>query len=86
MNYLCGRFSSWLLAITLVKAIDAARGVNQFLFSSKKWVTGRTDFYVQVAFAGRARLKGVATSTGDCDFSVFRVNSRFHYFFSRYSV
>ena len=41
-------------------------------------MAGRTDFDVQIALLGRTRLEGLAAGTGNSDFSVFRVNSRFH--------
>ena len=74
------------LAITLVEPVYSARCVYQLLFSGKERVTSRADFHVQVSFACRARLKGLSTSAGYRYFSVFRVNSRFHYFFLSLSI
>jgi hypothetical protein len=34
-----GAFGRRLLAVTFVETIDSARRVNQFLFSSKEWMT-----------------------------------------------
>jgi hypothetical protein len=76
-------FLGWLFAITLVEAINASCGVDQFLLSSEKRVTGGADFNVEVTFTRGPSLKRLATGTGDSDFGVFRVYSRFHYFFSR---
>ena len=71
------------LAIALIEAVDAAGSVNKFLFSGEKRVTGRADFNMKVALARRTGLESLATSARDADFGIFRVNSWFHYFFSR---
>ena len=68
------------LAIALVESIYAARCIYQLLFAGEERVTSRADFHVQVGFACRARLKRLATRAGYGYFSVFGVNSRFHYF------
>ena len=52
-----GAFGGGFLAVALVKAIDASRGIDQLLFTRKKRVTSRTDFDVQITFAGRAGLE-----------------------------
>ena len=50
IDLLCGRrLSGWFLAIALVEAIDASRGVNQLLFAGKERVASRAYFDVQVA-------------------------------------
>ena len=50
-------------------------------------MAGRTDFHMQIALLGRTRLEGLAAGAGNSDFSVFRVNSRFHLLsFSRCSI
>ena len=56
---LCGGsvFGCWFLTVTLVEAIDTSCGIDQLLFAGKERVASRTDFYVQVIFASRARLK-----------------------------
>jgi hypothetical protein len=56
---LCGGsvFGCWFLAVTLVEAIDTSCGIDQLLFAGKERVASRTDFYVQVIFASRARLE-----------------------------
>jgi hypothetical protein len=80
---LCGggafSFGCGFLAVTLVKAIDASRGIDQLLFTRKERVASRTDFYVQVIFLGRACFEGLAASTGNSYFGVFGVNSWFHF-------
>lgn len=78
------------LAVTLIKAIDASRGIDQLLLTGKERVAGGTDFHVQVALLGRARLECLAAGAGNSYLNVFRVNSWFHYFidslFSRLSA
>ena len=71
-------FGCWFLTVTFVKAIDASSGIDELLFSGKERVAGRTDFYVQVTFLGRARLERLAASAGNSYFSVFGVYSWFH--------
>ena len=83
----CSFLGCWFLAVTLVKAIDASRGIDQLLLTGKERVAGGTDFHVQIAFFRRTRLEGLAASAANSDFSVFRVNSRFHLLsFSRCSI
>jgi hypothetical protein len=67
------------LAIALVEPIHASRGVDQLLLTGKERVASRADFDVQVAFFGRASLKGLATSAANGNFYVFRMNSWFHF-------
>ena len=75
-----------LLAVTLVEAIDASRGIDQLLLAGKERVTCGTDFHVQVALLGRARLKRLPAGAGNGDINVFRVNSWFHYSWFRLSL
>ena len=79
-------FGSWLFAIALVEAIDASCGVDQFLFTGKKRVAGRTNFDVQVTFAGGASFKTLAARATDRNLDVFWVNSWFHFNSSSLSV
>src|SRR6266571_77546 len=72
------RFSSRLLAITPIETIHASRRVNQLLLARKKRMASRANLNVQITFARRARLKGLATSAGHRDFLIFRMNSGFH--------
>ena len=76
-----GALGCWFLAIALIKAIDASRRIDQLLFSGKERMASRTDFHVQVALFGRARLKRLAAGAGNGDLNVFGVNSWFHYFY-----
>jgi hypothetical protein len=73
-----------LFPISLVKAIDASCRIYQLLFAGKERVASRADFHVQVTLACRTGFESFATGADNVDFSVFGVNSRFHYFFSRY--
>src|SRR5713226_1103734 len=72
----CGALGRSLLAVTFVETIDSARRVNQFLFSSKERMTSGANFHVQVSLAGGARIKCLATGTGNGYFGVFRMDSR----------
>ena len=74
------------LAIALVEPVYSARCIYQLLFSGKERVTSRANFHVQVSFTRGARLKGLSTSAGYGYFSIFGVNSRFHYFFLTFSI
>jgi len=80
---LCGGgafgFGCGFLAVTLVKAIDASRGIDKLLFTRKERVASRTDFDVQVIFLGRASFEGLAASARNSYFGVFGVNSWFHF-------
>ena len=73
----CG-FRRRLFAISLIESINASRGINQLLFAGKERVTRGTDFHVQIALLGRARLERLAASAGNIYFDVFCVNSWFH--------
>ena len=72
-------FCGWFFAVALVESIDTSCGIDQFLFSGKEWVTRRTNFDVQVTFLGGASLEALATRAGNRDFSVFWMNSWFHF-------
>jgi len=69
-----GRF----LAVTLVEAVDASRGIDQLLLAGKERVASGTNFDVQVTFFGRARFERLAARAGDGNINVFWVNSWFH--------
>jgi hypothetical protein len=77
---MCGScvFGRWFLAVALVEAIDASRGIDQLLFAGEERVAGRANFDVQVALLGRARLERLAASAANIYFDVFWVNSWFH--------
>ena len=68
------------LAVALVEPINASGGVDQLLLAREERVAGRTNFYVQIAFFGRTRFKGLATRAGDCHFLVRWMNLWLHYF------
>jgi hypothetical protein len=71
-------FGCGFFAVTFIKAIDAACGVDQLLFSGKERVTGRTDFDVQIAFASGAGFEGLATRAGNIYLVIVWVYSWFH--------
>jgi hypothetical protein len=73
-----GAFSGWFLAVALVEAIDASRGIDQLLFAGEERVASRANFDVQVALLGRAGLECLAASAGNSYIDVFWVNSWFH--------
>ena len=52
-----GRGLGGFLAVTLVEAIDASSGIDEFLFTREERVASRTDFDVQVTFLGGASLE-----------------------------
>jgi hypothetical protein len=80
-----GGFRGVLFGVPPVKSIDAPCGVDQLLLTGKKRMAGRTNFHVQIVFAGGTGLKGLATGAGNCDFLVFRMNSGFHFLLTLYS-
>ena len=77
---MCGScvFGRWFLAVALVKAIDASRCINQFLFTGKKRVAGGANFYVQVALLGGTRLKYLAARAANGYLVILGMNSCFH--------
>ena len=68
----------WFLAIALVEAIDASRGIDQLLFAGEERVASRANFDVQVALLRGAGLERFAASAGNSYIDVFWVNSWFH--------
>ena len=74
-----GRGFRGLLSVPPVETIDAARGIDQLLLAGKERMAGRTNFHVQIVFARGTCLKGLAAGAGNCDFLIFRMNSRFHF-------
>jgi len=71
-------FGCGFLAIALVEAIDASRGIDQLLLAGKEWVASGTNFDVQVTFLGRASFECLAARAGDGNINIFWVNSWFH--------
>jgi hypothetical protein len=69
------------LAIATIESIDAPSGINQLLLAGEKRMASGTNFYVQIALFGRTRLKIFATGTSNGDLVIFRMNSRFHFFY-----
>ena len=74
-----GRGLGGFFAVTLVEAIDASCGIDEFLFTREERVASRTDFDVQVTFLRRAGLERLAARAGDGYFNVFWMNSWFHF-------
>lgn len=74
-----GRFRRSLLAIALVKAIDAAGRIDQLLLAGEKRMTRRANFNVQVALFGRARLKALAAGASNGYLVIIGMNLWFHY-------
>src|ERR1044072_1721484 len=71
-------FRCGFLAIALVEAVDASRGIDQLLLAGKERVASGTNFDVQGTFLCRARLERLAARAGDGNINVFWVNSWFH--------
>jgi hypothetical protein len=67
--------------VFLLKALDAARRVNQLLFSGEERMAIRANFDVNV-FLGRTRGPGGAAGAYDMAFDIFWMNSFFHFRFS----
>jgi hypothetical protein len=65
-------------AVLLPEALDAASGIDDLLFARVERMTGGTDFDVQRLAAGGAGRERIATTAGDVDFNVIRVNAGFH--------
>lgn len=86
---LCGRLglSGFLtighcLAILLLEALDASRGVNELLLTGKKWVAVRAYFEAQhVAIGRRPSLKlCIAAGAMDGYSMIFWMDAFFHNF------
>jgi len=73
-----GAFGGWFLAVALVEAIDASRGIDQLLFAGEERVASRANFDVQVALFGGACRERLTASAGNSYIDVFWVNSWFH--------
>ena len=71
-------FGGRFLAVPLIKAIDASSGIDQLLLTREERVASRTNFDVQITFAGRAGLEGLAARAANGYFNVFGMNSWFH--------
>src|ERR1051325_6716730 len=51
------------IGVFLGEALDAAGGVNEFLFAGEEWVAIRADFHAKhIALDGGARLESMAAS------------------------
>jgi hypothetical protein len=65
-------------AVFLPEALDAASGIDNLLLARVKRMAGGTNFDMQWLATGGAGREGVATTAGDVDFNVIRVNAGFH--------
>ena len=50
--------------VSLAEAIDASGSIDQFLFASKEWMTGRTNFNLEVLYR-RTGLNNIAARARD---------------------
>jgi len=73
-----GGFLRTLLAIPLVKAVDASRGIDELLLAGEKRMARRANFNVQVAILGGTSLKALAARAGNRDFLILRMYFWFH--------
>jgi len=71
-----------LYPIFLIKALDAPRSVDKFLFAGKEWMTGRTDFNLYV-LSCRTGLDYIPTCASYCCDIIFWMYSLFHLFLHR---
>ncbi len=73
-----GGFSGGV-GVLLGEALDAARGVNQFLLAGEEWMAIRTDFDAQhIAFDRGARLERVTAGAVHRDGMIIGMNTGFH--------
>lgn len=67
------------VGVLLLKTLDAAGRVNEFLLPGEKRVAARADFDAQhVALDGRARLESISAGTVNGDRMVVGVDTGFH--------
>src|SRR5262249_42089321 len=81
MKLLLGGFSRFALrgGVLLLKALDAAGGIDQLLLAGEERVAIRANFYAQhVAFDGRSRLEVVTAGAVNGDGMIVGVNTGFH--------
>ena len=72
------RFAGLALGILAPEALDAARGIQQFLLAGEERMAVRTDFYVDVAAMGGAGGKAIAAGAHYANFVVSGMNGRLH--------
>jgi hypothetical protein len=72
-----GFFLVLKFCIFLAKAFNPARGVNEFLFTGKKWMAFGTYFNTDIGF-GRANLEFISTCTSNIGIGIIRMDFLFH--------
>ncbi len=65
------------LGVFFLKFLNPACSVNQFLFTGKKGVAGRTDFNLHL-LVHRAQFNFIAACADSCYFMIFWMNIWFH--------
>jgi hypothetical protein len=77
-----GGFGS--LGIFALEALDAARGIHEFLLAREEGMAVGANLHAQhLAFDGGTGLKRITTGTVHGDFVVVGMNAGFHRFLSR---
>ena len=72
-----GRFSRFLQTVTLFETVNTSAAVHKLLFASEKRMALAADFDRQVFFR-RTGLEGLAASTANSSFAVFRMDILLH--------
>ena len=72
-----GRFSRFLQTVTLFETVNTSAAVHKLLFASEKRMALAADFDRQVFFR-RTGLEGLAASTANGSFAVFRMDVLLH--------
>ena len=67
-----------LVAVTTAELVDLTCCVHDFLLTGVEGVAGSADFDAEVLADCGTRLEGVTTTASDRDFTVVRVDLRFH--------
>lgn len=68
------------LCVFLLKSVDAAFGINQFLPSREERVTARANFYANIAFVGGTCFERGSARADNVHFTIGRMNAGFHVF------
>lgn len=72
------RCLSGTTCITLVKAVNASRRIDQLLLAGEERMARRANFYVQFLGHRRTRLKNAAAGTRNCKLGVIWMYFLFH--------
>jgi hypothetical protein len=65
-------------AVTLAELIDLTGGVDDFLLAGIKRMAVRADFHMQILADSGAGFESVAAAADHVDFSILRMDVRFH--------